>query len=130
MPFRLTWEPPHGVYREYFGDVSIDQRKQSFDLICGDSRFDDLRYSITDYLAVQRYEISPTSTAENAAFHLAALATNPRIVIAAVATRPDILATIREFIAYGFTSAPYEVFDTLEAARAWLAQAREPVAGA
>lgn len=122
MPYRLTWEPK-GVYRQYHGDVTIRERRASLDAICGDARFDDLRYSITDYLAVGAYEVTRESTLEIAAMHIAPLATNPRIVIAAVATRPDIVAAIQEFIGHGLTSAPYRVFGTLDEARHWLAGA-------
>lgn len=119
MPYRLTWEP-FGVYREYFGDVTVAERRASFDIICGDRRFDDLRYAITDYLAVDAYEVTRIATAEIAAFHIAPLATNPRIAIAAVASRPDILAAIEDFKSHGFTTAPYRVFPTLAEARQWL----------
>jgi hypothetical protein len=119
MPYRLTWEPA-GVYRTYFGDVTIAERRASFDAICGDPRFDDLRYAITDYLAVGAYEVTSLATAEMAAFHVAPLATNPRLVIAAVTDRADILAAIDEFKRYAFTTAPYGVFPTLAEARRWL----------
>jgi hypothetical protein len=124
MPYRLTWEPPHGIYREYFGHVSIDERRESFDAICGDARFDDLFYAITDYRAVQGYEVTSEATVEIAALHVAPLFTNPRIVLAAIATRPDVIEAIREFIAHGFTKAPYEVFETLEDARRWVEEVR------
>lgn len=119
MPYRLTWEPA-GVYRAYFGDVTIAERRASFDAICSDPGFDDLRYAITDYLAVGAYEVTSAATAEIAAFHIAPLATNPRIVIAAVADRADILAAIDEFKRYAFTTAPYRVFPTLAEARRWV----------
>lgn len=119
MPFRLTWEPL-GVFREYFGDVTIAERRASLDMICGSSRFDDIRYALTDYSAVGAYEVSSEATAEIAALHIAPLTTNPRIAIAAVASRPDILAAIQEFKSYGFTRAPYVVFPTLAQARGWL----------
>jgi hypothetical protein len=121
MPYRLTWEPK-GVYRQYFGDVSIHERRASLDAICGDARFDDLRYAITDYLAVEGYEVTSESTLELAAMHIAPLVTNPRIVIAAVATRPDIVAAIQDFIGHRLTSAPYRVFGTLDEARRWVAK--------
>jgi hypothetical protein len=107
------------VYRQYLGDVTIAERRASFEAICRDRRFDDLRYTITDYLSVGAYEITGEATAEIAALHIAPLRTNPRIVIAAVATRPDIVSAIQEFIAHGFTMAPYLVFPTLEEARSW-----------
>ena len=119
MPYRLTWETG-GLYRQYIGDVTIAERRASFESVCGDARFDDLRFVITDYLAVAAYEITPDATAEIAALHIAPLRTNPRIAIAAVATRPDILAAIADFVGYGFTAAPYRVFSTLQEARRWV----------
>ncbi len=119
MPYKLTWEPT-GVYRQYFGIVSINERRSSFDAICGDHRFDDLRYAITDYLEVQTYEVTKRATAEIAALHIGPVATNPRIVIAAVADRPEIVAAIEDFMSYGFTAAPYRVFPTLAEARRWV----------
>jgi hypothetical protein len=119
MPYRLTWEPK-GVYRQYHGDVTIRERRASLDAICGDSRFDDLRYTITDYLSVGAYEITSDATLEVAAMHVAPLVTNPRIVIAAVATRPDIVAAIQEFIGHGLIRAPYRIFPTLDEARRWV----------
>ncbi len=120
MPYSLDWEP-RGVLRRYLGYSTIAERRESFDAICADPRFDTLRYSITDYLDVTGYELSADATAEIAALHTGPLITNPRIVIAAVAVRPDVVAAIREFIQHGFTPAPYRVFATLEQARRWVA---------
>lgn len=120
MPYRLTWEP-RGLYREYFGNVTVAERFQSFDAISGDRRFDDLRYTLTNYLAVREYEVTPEATAEIAALHIGPLLTNPRIVIAAVAVRPDIVGAIEDFIRHGFTKAPYRVFRTNAEARRWIA---------
>lgn len=119
MPYRITWEPS-GVYRQYLGAVTIAERGESFHAICGDERFDRLRYTITDYLAVTSYELSSVATAEIAALHIGPLVTNPRIAIVAVAQRADILAAIEDFKGHGFSAAPYEVFATLEAARHWI----------
>lgn len=126
MPYSLTWEP-RGVYRRYHGDVSIAERLASFEAICGHPQFDELRYSITDYLAVQRYEVTDTATREIAAFHLGPHRTNPRVRIAAVAVRPDVLAAIRDFIALQIAPQPYEIFPTLDDARRW-AMAHRPLA--
>lgn len=122
MPYRLTWEPK-GVFRQYYGDVTIRERRASFDAICGDPRYDDLRYAITDYLSVDAYQVTSDATLEIAAMHVAPLVTNARIVIAAVATRPDIVGAIREFIGHGLIPAPYRIFDTLDEARRWVARA-------
>ena len=119
MPYQLTWEPS-GVYRRYSGDVSIAERRASLEEICSNPRFDDLRYSITDYLAVDKYEVTKASTAEIAALHIGPLTTNPRIVIAAVADRPDIVAAIRDFMDLAFTNAPYRIFGSVDEARQWI----------
>jgi hypothetical protein len=118
MAYRLVWEH-RGVYRQYLGDVTIAERRKSFDAIAGDPRFDDLRYTITDYLAVGTYEVTPDATAEIAALHTGPLKTNPRIVIAAVVDRPEIVAAIEDFINHRFTTAPYQMFRTLAEARRW-----------
>ncbi len=120
MPVQLVWET-RGVYRRYAGDVTIRERLESFNAICADPRFDELRYAITDYRAAREYEIDAHETELIAAMHVAPLRTNPRIVMAAVAERPDIVAAIRHFIALGFTSQPYCIFGTLDEARAWVA---------
>jgi hypothetical protein len=119
MSFELSWEP-RGVLRRYYGNVSIEERRRSLELICSDERFDTLRYTITSYLAVAEYEVSDEATAEIAAFHIAPLVTNPDIVIAAVTTRPDIIAAIEHFIELGFVCQPYRVFPTEVAARDWI----------
>lgn len=118
MPFELNWEP-HGVYRRYFGDISIVERRRSFDQICADARFDDLRYAITDYLHVDSYEITRQATEEIAALHIGPSLTNPNIVIAAVVTDERIIAAIQQFISLRFTSQPYRIFQTLDEARQW-----------
>lgn len=120
MPYRIDWEPD-GACRTYFGDVTIAERRDSFEAITADPRFDDLRYVLTDYLAVASYEVTPDATAEIAALHIGPVFTNPRLLIAAVATRPDVLAAIDQFRRYGFTKAPYQVFSTRAEARAWIA---------
>jgi hypothetical protein len=121
MPVELTWES-RGVYRRYFGDVTARERYRSFDQICADPRFDDLRYVITDYLAVRSYEISDDDTPQIAALHVAPMRTNPNIVIAAVVVDEQIIAAIRHFISLRFITQPYEIFSTLPEARAWIAR--------
>lgn len=125
MPYELTWEP-QGVCRRYFGQVLIDERSRSFDLICSDARFDALRYTVTDYLEVEHYEVTDDATEEIAARHIGALLTNPHIVIAAVAVDPRVVASIRHFIGLGFITQPYGLFPTMADARAWInAQLRQ-----
>jgi hypothetical protein len=120
VPYRITWEA-FGVHREYLGDVTIAERRASFDEICGDRRFDNVRYAVTDYLAVKSYEVTSDATAEIAALHVAPLVTNPTIVMAAVVDREDIIAAIEDFKRHGFTRAPYRLFRSMPEARTWVA---------
>lgn len=120
MPVDLIWEA-RGVYRRYHGDVTIAERRRSLEMICSDPRFDNLRYSITDSLAVTNYEYSPQSTELAAALHIGPLTTNPNILITAVAVDPKIVAAIDHFIAQGFVE-PYRTFPTVDEARAWIAE--------
>ena len=119
MPYEITWERG-GAYRRYFGRVSIEERRRSFDEICADPRFDELRYAITDYLGVDDYEITSQATQEIAALHVGPWLTNPNIVIAAVVVDPQIVAAIEHFISLKFTKHPYRIFPTLAEARAWV----------
>lgn len=119
MSFELTWEP-RGVHRRFFGDVTIAERQRSFDLICGDPRFDSLRYAITNYLEVGAYEVSVEATEEIAARHIAPLVTNPHMVLAAVAVAPTVIAAIEHFVSLGFVDPPYRTFATEAEARAWI----------
>lgn len=116
MPYQLSWEP-RGVYRRYFGDVSVAERHASLEAICGDARFDNLRYTITDYLDVGLYEQSVVDTELVAAKHIGPSLSNPRILVAAVVVRPDIIAAIEHFIALGMTELPYRTFASVAAAR-------------
>ncbi|MEK8051889.1 hypothetical protein AACH10_16675 [Ideonella sp. DXS22W] len=129
MPYTLHWEAPDGVLRRYTGRVTADERRESFERICADPRFDRLRYAITDYLGVTDYEVRAESTEEIAALHVAPLLTNPGIRIAAVATQPAVLAAIAHFKALGFIGdQPYGVFDTEAQARQWIADLPRPLA--
>jgi hypothetical protein len=120
MPFELSWES-RGVYRRYVGNVTADERRRSFELICADPRFDALRYAITDYLGVEQYEISDDNTLEIAALHIAPLVTNPAVCLAAVAVDERVVAAIEAFIALQLITQPYRIFATVDAARAWIA---------
>lgn len=124
MPFELHWEPG-GVVRRYHGHMTVAERERSFDLICQDPRFDLLSYSITDYLAVTDYEVTPAATEEIAARHIAPLLTNPGVLIAAVVSDPRIIAAIGHFKSLGFVPPEtYRVFATMAEARAWIASSR------
>lgn len=119
MPYTIAWET-EGLYRRYFGDVTHGERRSSLNEIYADPRFDGARYVISDYQGVQNFERSLEATRELAAFHIGPQFTKPHMVIAAVATREDIVAELRAFMDLKCVLWPYEIFETLKAARAWV----------
>lgn len=118
MPYQISWEAA-GVVRRFFGDLTIAERRASLLAICHDERFDELRFAITDYRAVQAYECSQAATMEIAAMHIGPLFTNPSLIIAAVTDRAEIVADIQHFMALGIVKAPYRVFASMDEARRW-----------
>ena len=125
MPYELIWEP-QGVYRRYYGHVTIEERQRSFDEICADPRFMSLRYSITDYLDVEGYEITPQATEDIADRHVGPLQRNPNIVIAAAVLDQRIAGAIEHFMSLKRFSQPYRMFASVDAARAWIGAERQP----
>ncbi|MEQ1685182.1 MAG: hypothetical protein ABL916_16160 [Burkholderiaceae bacterium] len=119
MGFELNWEP-RGVYRAFRGHVTVQDRRQSLEAICADRRFDDLLYTITDYLGIDSFDYSQEANSELAALHIGPVWTNPRILIATVAVDAALVASVSEFIALGFVKSPQRIFDSVATARAWI----------
>ena len=121
MPYRIAWEPV-GVYRTYYGDVPGSERRKSLEEICGDPRFDSLRYAITDFLAAENLGESTLAALEVAALNIGPLMTNPTIILAAVAVDPSHREYVERVRSHGFIKAPYEIFPTSALARLWIAE--------
>ncbi len=120
MPYQLVWER-RGVYRRYFGDLTVAERRRSLREIVGHAQFDGLRYALTDYTDVGKLEDDPGAIQESAAMHIGPVLTNRQVVVAAVATRADILQSIYAFKALAPEGMRYRVFPTASEARAWIA---------
>lgn len=119
MGCELNWES-RGVYRVFRGHVTVQDRRQSLQAICADHRFDDLLYTITDYLDTDGFDYSPEANSELAALHIAPVWTNPRILIATLAVDAALVASVTEFIALGYIKAPQRIFESVASARAWI----------
>lgn len=119
MSFELNWQPK-GVYRVFHGHVTVEDRRQPLEAICADRRFDDLLYTITDYLAIDSFDYSREANSELAALHIGPVWTNPKIFIATVAVDAALVASVTEFIALGFIKSPQRIFDTVATARVWI----------
>jgi len=57
MPYELSWEP-RGFFAKYSGIVRADDILGVMTELEGSSRFDNLRYGISDYLEVCRHTVT------------------------------------------------------------------------
>jgi len=124
MPYEILWEGKDGVRRVFSGDLVAAEVRASLAGLTGDPRWDDLRYSIADFLAVRSYRISQGELEDLAAIHYGGARINPRIVTAAVTDSDEVRAVFQRFNALRLSPFPLELFDNLAAARAWIAEMR------
>lgn len=123
MPCETRWEP-HGLYRKFAGNVSSRDIFDSIKQVEGDSRFNDLRYSIFDCLEM-RSEDLPDAERESLAVQLLCEAqSHPRTLIAFLTKDEYARAKIERL--KGLNISPYrlEVFSTVVQARIWINRQR------
>jgi hypothetical protein len=120
MGYEISWEPPNGVIKRHFGEVTGGEMLAAISKTEGDERFDTLRYVINDFLDCTGLTVSPMEIVEIAAIDKAAAATNPNIRIAVVATHPDVVVAANNYADDPFTIYKTRVFASLSAARSWL----------
>lgn len=120
MAYEVIWEPPCGAYRKYSGHVADDELVQSISGLYGDPRFDDLRYIINDFLAVDHISVTEDAVTYIAAISGAAARSNPYIKVAILIgeTQNDSLA--KTYATSRWTVFPTRVFRNAEDARAWI----------
>lgn len=116
MPYELTWEPK-GIYRRYFGTITGKELIASIVATQADARFDHLRYAVSDFSAVERFELDEDHLARMAAMQFGAFHSNPNVKAAIVVSTPAMLAAFERFGALGGTPYPVEVFASVAAAR-------------
>jgi hypothetical protein len=121
MSYQIIWEP-QGVHRRFHCDLTGAEVLRSLTTMTSDPRFDDMRYSIADYLDVDRYEADQESLTMLSAFHYGAHASNARIVTAAVMNKDEVREVFRRFQASYSTPFPLQIFDNLADAREWIAR--------
>lgn len=121
MPYRIRWEG-HGVYRRFFGPISMADFFEAHEEIARDVRYDDVRYVISDFLdAVPGPTLALRETEAFAELERHRFYDSPDIVNAAVATDEKILAHIRHFGSLKVSPYPLGIFATVAEARQWIA---------
>jgi hypothetical protein len=121
MPYRIRWEG-HGVYRRFFGVLTLAEFKDAYEEMCSDVRYEGIRYIISDYLEGQpgpdftEQDLTAFAELERLRYY-----NSPDTVQAIVATDPKIVADVKHY--ESLRVAPYcmEDFATVSEARRWIA---------
>lgn len=117
MPFAIHWSG-RGVHRRFWGRLHVDEYTRAQDAVYGDSRFDDLRYSIIDFADVTEFIVTRDQAEFLAAVTHGAFRSNPNVRGAFVTQ----VGWVVELLRSTFVDSPYllEVFPSLEEAQAWV----------
>ena len=118
MAYEIAWEP-RGVWRKYSGTLAPEDLVASVDVVQRDERYDTLRYSINDFLAVENVADIAVILDQVLAKAIGGAFSNPQLVMAIVARGDSVLSHARMFLMPDFPY-PVKLFDNLDAARAWL----------
>lgn len=119
MSYEVIWES-HGVIKRFFGEVTdLDMMKSVIDTE-SDARFDDLRYTINDFLGMTGFSFGLSEIDDIAVIDKGASMTNPRIRIAVVTTSPDIVNFATHYANSPLNAYPTRIFTSLVDARAWI----------
>lgn len=119
MSYEIIWES-HGVIKRFVGEVTdLDMMKSVIDTE-SDARFDDLRYTINDFLAMTGFSFGLSEIDDIAVIDKGASMTNPRIRIAVVTTSPDIVKLATHYATSPMNAYPTKIFTSLADARAWI----------
>lgn len=122
MPYTITWED-RGVYKKFYGFITVAEFHQATELQHGDHRFADVRYVINDFLEITGYErldvIEPALA--NVASKIQDVYESRMGVRIAIVTTDDLIDTFgRYFASSEFMHCRMEIFPTVAQARAWL----------
>ena len=119
MAFEITWEP-RGVVRTFSGTLTAAEFIRSIEAVHNDWRFDNLYYSINDFLAVTDIDVSELTAETAAARAIGASMSNPRLLMAVISRDARILSLAGTFLKPRYRSYPLQVFDDMTRARAWI----------
>jgi hypothetical protein len=95
MPYRIRWEG-HGVYRRFFGVLTLAEFREAYEEMCSDVRYEGIRYIISDYLECEPApDITEPALKAFAELERLRFYDSPDTVQAMVATDPKTLAYVR-----------------------------------
>ena len=120
MGYEITWEPPGGVIKRHFGQVTGREMVAAAGRIEGDSRFDALRYVINDFRDCKEQKVSLMEIEDMAAIDSVSATYNKSLRIAVVATNPDVVEAANTYASNPLTAHTTRVFSSMVDARRWL----------
>ncbi len=121
MPYRIRWEG-HGVYRRFHGVVTRQEFRDAYEEMCGDVRYEGIRYIISDYLDsrpdpdLTERDLRAQARLERLRFY-----DSPDTVQAMIATNPEIVAYIKYYESLRVSPHCLGDFSTVADARHWIA---------
>ena len=126
MPYRIRWEG-HGVYRRFYGAITRTEFREAFEEMCGDVRYDDIRYIISDYLeAKPAPDITERELRAQAKLERLRFYNRPDTVQAMIVTDPRIMAFARYYDSLNISPYCLGIFETIQDARHWIASNPRP----
>ena len=108
-----------GIYKKFSGFLTAEEFRESMMRFYADPDFENFLFSINDFTALTGFDISDKDIRTFAAHRLGAAFTAP-VLVAVVATDPELIATISGYQKLTVSTAPTEIFPTLDEALAWL----------
>jgi len=119
MSHKLVWEP-EGVYWKYYGKVSGLEVFDATMIAYGDSRFDELKYKLVNFLDIESIEIKEAEMRAIAKQHKSAERHNPYIKNAIVLKSKTNELAIKFAALFSDSRWDVQIFDDLDAANDWL----------
>lgn len=119
MSVEIIWEP-RGVWRKFSGRLTAEEFIKSIEVVHNDWRFDDLCYSLNDFLAVDDIEIVDSAVKTAAVRAVGASMSNTRLMMAVVTRDPRIISLASVFLTPLYKSYPIRFFNSIDEARQWL----------
>lgn len=122
MPHTNTWES-HGVVKCFQGFVSAEEFIASVEEVAADRHFDDLRYIINDFLAIDDHNIDARVCEPIAAVRFGSMQTNPNFRVVVLTAEPRLLALV-DAVNQPPLRGSHETraFADMASAREWLAK--------
>ena len=121
MPHELSWEPL-GAYSRYWGHVTGQEIEDAGAAIRQDRRARALRYVVSDFLAVESFDVTPYQALVTAAHDHDASRHNPGIRLAMLTTDPELTALVGIYAASPLMTLQVRVFRCVAALREWIAR--------